>query len=91
VGYVSNQPLREAWEASGLSLSELARRMGYVYISKKDGGERPNDAAIQAALGLKRCKIRGKSPHWTIQKRMREDTALRYLEAMHLDPVDVGL
>lgn len=91
MGYVSNRPLREAWEASGLPLTEVARRMGYVYVAKKDGLERPNDAAVQAALGLKRCKARGKDPRWVVQKRMREDTALRYLEAMHLDPVDVGL
>lgn len=89
--YVSNQPLREAWEASGLPLAELAKRMGYIYVSKNDGRERSDAGAVQAALGLKRCKVRGKSPRWTIRKRMREDTALRYLEAMHLDPVDVGL
>lgn len=85
MAYVDNRPLREAFERSGLSASEVARRAGYGH------GDRANDAAVKAALGLKRCKVRGKDLRWTIQKRMREDTALRFLEALSLDPVDIGL
>jgi hypothetical protein len=91
VGYVSNRPLREAWEASGLSLSELASRMGYVYKTERNILPQTNTAPVERALGLKRYGQRGKSPRRVIQTRMREDVALRYLEAMHLDPVDVGL
>lgn len=90
MGYVSNRGLREAFERSDLTAMDLADRLGYRY-SASDGSLRPNDAAVKAALGLKRCRARGKARRWVVQRKMREETALRYMEAMNLDPVDVGL
>lgn len=75
---------------SGLSATELARRLGYLYLTPS-GRLQANDAAVKAALGLKRCRARGGEKRWVIQKRMQETTALRYVEALGLDPVDIGL
>jgi hypothetical protein len=50
VDYVPNAPLREAFVASGLSLAELARRLGWV--RRQAGRELPNGSRVGRALGV---------------------------------------
>lgn len=64
--------LEEAFEKSGLSLTQLARRMGYFR-------QIPNTEHAQRVLGR-----RG-------QQYVRYDTALKFCEALGLDPVDLDL
>lgn len=74
---VSNAPLREAFLRSGLSYSDLARRLD------KDASWPPR------ALGLKprnHRRYRG-----TYQQWMRVETAARYARALGLDPHEVGV
>lgn len=81
--WVDNAPLREAWEKSGVSLCELAQWLGYARGSHGD------EAPVRRALGLKTTRSRGflLAP----QSKMLHSTALRYAEALSLDPIDVGL
>lgn len=81
---VSVVPLREAFERSGLNFSDLANSLGYMR-----SGRRADPSPVRRALGFKRYTTRGcLCPP---QQSMREATALRYAEALGLDPVDVGL
>jgi hypothetical protein len=73
---VPNAPIRAAFEASGLTITEVAMR---VYP-----GAKPTTRAARA-LGI-RPERTGR-----YQKAMRTSVAKRFLEAMDLAPVDVGL
>lgn len=94
---MENALLREAFEQSGLTASEVARRLGYFRTKRdlrKSGKVYAYRAAdtspVQAALGL---KLVVESRNYPRRRRqyMREATALRYCVALGLDPVDIGL
>lgn len=72
---VSNEPIRKAFEESRLTVSELADR---VYPGAKA------TTRVGRALGI--YEERGHR-----QTEIKTSTAKRLLDAMHLDPVDVGL
>jgi len=81
---IPNQPLREAFERSGLSPQQLAcflgkeRTTGGKYTCG-DGGE------IRRALGIRR------DSEGNFRQEISEDKALAYIEALNLDPVDFNL
>lgn len=82
---VPNTPIREAWEESGISLRELAKRLGKW---KRVKGKRiPDDAPVRRALGLMDQRSKGKNYRTT---HMRIENAERYAVALELDPVDLG-
>lgn len=83
---VPNDALREAFLASERSASDLARDLGY-YRSMR-GRQTADEAPVRRALGLRTYKSNGRVFR---QRFMRYDTAVRYCEALGLDPVDVGL
>jgi len=75
------EPLRDAFLRSGVSASELARRLGWV---------RPDSERVRRSLGLKLDQnSRGYPP------RLRETTsyerALAIADALGIDPSDVDL
>lgn len=83
---IPNQPLREAFEASGLTATELAWRLGY---SRKNGRWRRADASpVRIVLGL---KPKARSNGGGFQTHMHEPTAVRYAKALNLDPHEIGL
>lgn len=74
--WVPVEVLQRALEDSGLSVCEVARRMGWVS---------PNSARVSRALGL--TEGRGRS----LQVKTRYKRAVELLEAMDQDPTDYGL
>ncbi len=83
-GFVENRPLREAFESSRTTASLLAFRLGYERRTPS-GGKAADIAPVRRALGLQA------SAAGQFQSRMQIRTALRYVEALGLDPVDFGL
>ncbi len=79
---VSNAPIREAWERWGMTISEFARRMGFVT-------HRPHVQRARKLLGLA-PDHRGRGPG-NRREHMDYANALRACEALGLDPVDLGL
>jgi len=78
---VSNRALREAFLRSGLSSVDLARRLG-----------NPRRCShVLRALGISAYKMRSDYPAKQAQTSIRETTALRYAEALGLDPMDIEL
>jgi len=77
-GEVPTDVLQRAFADSGLSKSEVARRMGWIV-------ERPDARRVSARLGL--------IPHSPGRRSTRADyeTAVNLIHAMGLDPVDYGL
>ena len=76
-GDVDVLPFREAFENSGMSKKELARRMGWFY--RKGGRIEPTPDGGRAHKTLY---------HY---RRVRRHTAEKLMEALHLDPMDCGL
>jgi hypothetical protein len=70
--------LEEAFHESGLSHSELARRLAWTH---------PDTQRVKRALGTKRDP-RTKSE---VRLAVRYETAVKLIRAMGLDPVDYGL
>lgn len=88
-GTVAKEPIREAFERSGLSLSELCRRLGFV--RRDDKGYLVADTSILSRkLGIQHY---GRSPAGAAkrQSNIQIDVAVRIVRALHLDPVDFGL
>lgn len=88
-------PLQEEFlrrqEAGTMTAYRLAKLVGWE-CPRAGGrrGTRPDDSRVRNALGLKQYNPgRGYPPRFRTQ--VREETALKLAEAMHLDPVDVGL
>lgn len=80
---VPTEKLRRAFERSGVSKSELAKRMGYV---------RPNIDRLNRALGY-RPDSNSRPPG--VRKECRQflsyDLAARLCEALQADPRECGL
>jgi hypothetical protein len=97
-GFVSNEALRHAFLASGITGNELAVRAGLMrtYSAPRRGGTgrsfwRGGDAtAALRDLGLKPEAGKG-IPRGRMRAMISEEKALRYAKALHLDPMDIGL
>lgn len=95
---VSNAPLRDAFNASALNAHELAVHLGimrrFSAPSCRDGavireGRWGGDAtAVKRDLGLVPNTGRAKG---TMRRQVTIAKALRYAEALGLDPAEVGL
>lgn len=72
------EKVREAFERSGLSKCELARRMGWMKVV-------PNIHRVSQALGQERDST-GKK-----RQRLTYALAARLVEAMGVSPFDVGI
>lgn len=76
---ISNEELREAILATGVSMSDIARNAGWM---------KPAPERVRKALGLQ-CYYEGKDRK--TQRYLSYDNALTIARAAGLDPVDVGL
>jgi hypothetical protein len=81
-------PLREAFEQSGLTLSEVCRRLGWYCSKVKRPGTGPDTSRLRRTLGMQ--------PHSSsygpyVNRRIGYDLAARIAEAIGVDPVEVGL
>ncbi len=87
-GDVANRPLAEAFLASGLSASEVCRRLGWV--DKRNYAE---TSRLKRRLGLMMGMKGGtnKSKQLVYWTGMRYETAVAITRALNLDPVDFGL
>lgn len=89
MAWISNAPLREAFLRSEVTARQLADTLGYTRTHHNRLRPYPDASTPLRALGLQPYWSRGgKCPP---QKLMREDTALRYAEALGLDPWEIGL
>ncbi len=77
--------LREAFERSQMSPSELASRLGWERNRAREGGE---STRVLRALGIKSRKRRGRVE---LTREISYDSAARFAEALGLDGVDVGV
>lgn len=80
-------PLREAFEASGLTPSTVARRLGWM---KYSGHTDPDVTRLRRALGIAPVIAARTGARYTNQ-RIGYDLALLIARALNIDPVDVGL
>jgi hypothetical protein len=78
---VSCKPLAEAAQRCDLSYSEIGARMGWP--------RRRSAAEATRALGMK--PYRNGSGEWRRRESMPYEQAVRFCEAMDVDPVEVGL
>jgi transcriptional regulator with XRE-family HTH domain len=75
------EPLQEAFKESGLSLSEVCYRMGWM---KRSAGRTLADTSrLQRALGL---RVESNSRTGNLHAHIGIDRALRIAEALDLDP-----
>ena len=74
------EPFRRAFLASGMSLTDVARKAGWM---------RPDQPRAGQALGLHKSKIKGRRRGY--RKKLCHGTAVALCEALGVDPVDVGL
>jgi hypothetical protein len=78
-------PLREAFEQSGLTLSEVCRRLGWYCPKVNRPSLGPDTARLRRALGTQH---HGRG---YVNRRIGYDLAARIAEAIGVDPVEVGL
>jgi hypothetical protein len=83
-------PLREAFQRSGLSACEVARRMGWIRTRRFDGRRLPDQSRVVRYLGLREYQP-GHGYENRFRARMREDVAERFARALDVDPFEVGL
>lgn len=83
---VPNKPLREAFLSSGITATELAWRLGYIRHRGRWVGD---EAPVRRALGIHAHSTHGYPKR--LQEHMGEKLALRYAEALNLDPHELGL
>lgn len=77
---VPNKELREAFLRSGLNVNDVARFCGRF---KKNG--MPETTGINRALGLVPQVSKGRTYYNT---HIQDETALKIIRALNLDPVD---
>ena len=83
---VDLKPLQDAYQERGISPSELARRMGWVYDTP-GRRNRADSGRVLRYLGLKPDVGRGFRKY---RETITYDMLLALAEAMDVDPVDVG-
>lgn len=76
-------PLREAFERSGLSASEVARRLGWTRTV-------PDSGRVLRQLGLYPTH-NGHGHGYRTRETMSDDRAAELARVLGVDPVDVGL
>jgi hypothetical protein len=84
-------PLRDAFLRSGLTASEVARRLGWMRPAPK--GKRsavPDQGRLRAALGLKPYNP-GHGYPMRMRIGMKHETAEQIARAINVDPWEVGL
>jgi hypothetical protein len=79
------EPFREAFERSGLSQGELARRLGWLNRNK---GNSPDSSRVARTLGINGHRSRGVVYY---RKHVSEDVAIQLCSALNVLPRDVGL
>lgn len=89
---IDNRPFREAFERSGMSTNELARRLGWF----KRRSDRPHMPLVPDGTRAMRAigraldtDSRGYGPRY--RQRVTYGMALRLARALDLDPWEVGL
>lgn len=82
--HVPLQPFREAFERSGLSISQFALRMGYVRA-------KPNVDQARRALGLRPDSHGGRGKAARPREFTSYETAKRLCDALELDYVDMDI
>lgn len=85
------EPVRDAYQASGMTITELARALGW-YCGRQRGHRietMPDTQRVRRHLGLVKDKSGDRVPR--VRKHMREKTALKFAKALDLDPRDLGL
>lgn len=89
-GFVSNAPLRRAFEAGGITAGQVGLRVGRT--RKVNGGRNVGgDAtAVLRDLGLA-IQYSGGGRFGGRRRLINEAKALRYAQALGIDPVDLGL
>ena len=87
MNFVSNKPLREAFEKSSFSARELADILGYRRTL--DGRDVPDPSQVKRKLGLAYSTSRGK--RWPPQRYLTEETALKFGNLLGLDPHELDL
>jgi hypothetical protein len=88
---VDPAPLREAFQRSGLTANEVARRLDWMRPPPK--GKRspvPDQGRLRAALGLKPYNP-GHGYPLRFRRGMRYETAELIARAIDVDPWEVGL
>jgi hypothetical protein len=85
-GTVPNAPIRAAFEASGLTLGELAHRMGMFKL----GTRQAETSRLSRMLGVN-AGYRWRNGTAVKQLNMTRENAARVIRALHLDPRDFGL
>lgn len=85
---IANVMLRQRYKDlerdEGLTLAEVASRVGWITKNRRDGGLKPDSSRVARSLGL--CKENGKA-----RSSINNDHAALLCRALHLDPVDCGL
>jgi hypothetical protein len=77
-------PLRDAFETSGLTLSQVCRRLGWFA-----GPGKPDVARLKRSLGTQPVSTHKGTRYYA--QRIGYEHATRIAEAIGVDPVDVGL
>lgn len=80
---VPNTHIREAFERSGMSISDFARAMGFVRTV-------PHVQRARKLLGIE-PDYSGRGRRARPRERMDYTNAVRACEALNLDPVDLDL
>jgi hypothetical protein len=87
IAEVDLKPLQDAFAASNFTLSSLACELGWY---RKDG--KPDVTRVKRRLGLApryTKRKRGRIPFY--DKRTSPENAKELMDALHVDPVDIGL
>jgi hypothetical protein len=85
-------PLREAFEASGLTAYEVADRLGWRSTHVRYGRvvNRPDPSRVNRALGRKPYNL-GRGYGHRHRQAVRYETALQLASALGVDPFEIGL
>lgn len=87
---IDNAPIRKAFERSGLAPSTVALRIGWTASVKRPRFEKRGDTTrLKRMLGMQDMIRKDGSTYR--QQVISEGVAVMILEAMNVDPVDVGL
>lgn len=85
-------PIRDAFlrlaSRNEVTAWDLAYRLGWERVSTSSGRRVPDVDRVRQSLGLVKQPSRGQN---YVRQSIREQTAVAIVEAMGLDPVDVGL
>lgn len=85
---ITNAMLRQRYQElekkEGLTLAEVASRVGWVTKNRRNGGLKPDSSRVARSLGL--VTENGKA-----RENINNEHAALICRALHVDPVDCGL